>query len=87
MKYSPKAGGMDLAVNAGLVRCMTDRSRYSCCGRSLTKQALTVHAIVSSDLDTWRTSILLQICSGFADSTLDEVSRGHWNSLSEESMC
>jgi hypothetical protein len=25
MQYSPKAGGMDLAVNAGLVRCMTDR--------------------------------------------------------------
>jgi predicted restriction endonuclease len=25
MEYSPKAGGMDLAVNAGLVRCMTDR--------------------------------------------------------------
>ncbi|MBL9218201.1 MAG: HNH endonuclease [Opitutaceae bacterium] len=23
--YSPKAGGMDMAVNAGLVRCMTDR--------------------------------------------------------------
>jgi HNH endonuclease len=25
MEYSPKTGGMDLAVNAGLVRCMTDR--------------------------------------------------------------
>jgi HNH endonuclease len=25
MKYSPKAGGMDLAVNAGLVRCMTEQ--------------------------------------------------------------
>src|SRR5438128_4586219 len=25
MQYSPKAGGMDLAVNAGLVRSMTDR--------------------------------------------------------------
>jgi hypothetical protein len=25
MQYSAKAGGMDLAVNAGLVRCMTDR--------------------------------------------------------------
>jgi hypothetical protein len=25
MEYSPKAGGMDLAVNVGLVRCMTDR--------------------------------------------------------------
>ena len=25
MEYSPKAGGMDLAVNAGLIRCMTDR--------------------------------------------------------------
>ena len=25
MHYSPNAGGMDLAVNAGLVRCMTDR--------------------------------------------------------------
>jgi hypothetical protein len=25
MEYSPKAGGMDLAVNAGLVRSMTDR--------------------------------------------------------------
>ena len=26
MNYSPKGGGMDLAVNAGLVRCMTDRA-------------------------------------------------------------
>jgi putative restriction endonuclease len=25
MNYSPKQGGMDIAVNAGLVRCMTDR--------------------------------------------------------------
>jgi hypothetical protein len=25
MDYSPKAGGINLAVNAGLVRCMTDR--------------------------------------------------------------
>ena len=25
MEYSPKAGGMDLAVNAGLIKCMTDR--------------------------------------------------------------
>lgn len=25
MEYSPKAGGMDLAVNAGLTQCMTDR--------------------------------------------------------------
>ena len=25
MEYSPKAGGMNLAVNAGLVRCMTDK--------------------------------------------------------------
>src|SRR5207244_10416923 len=25
MQYGPKAGGMDLAVNAGLVRSMTDR--------------------------------------------------------------
>jgi hypothetical protein len=25
MEYSPKAGGMDLAVNAGLIRCMTDK--------------------------------------------------------------
>ena len=25
MQYSPKSGGMDLAVNTGLVRCMTDR--------------------------------------------------------------
>src|SRR4030095_12659643 len=25
MQYSPKAGGMDLAVNSGLVRSMTDR--------------------------------------------------------------
>ncbi|HNC22632.1 MAG TPA: HNH endonuclease [Opitutaceae bacterium] len=25
IQYSPKTGGMDLAVNAGLIRCMTDR--------------------------------------------------------------
>lgn len=25
IRYSPKAGGMDIAVNAGLLRCMTDR--------------------------------------------------------------
>ena len=25
MNYSPKEGGMDIAVNAGLLRCMTDR--------------------------------------------------------------
>src|SRR5438309_7301037 len=25
MEYSPKAGGLDLAVNAGLIRCMTDK--------------------------------------------------------------
>lgn len=25
IQYSPKAGGMNLAVNAGLIRCMTDR--------------------------------------------------------------
>jgi hypothetical protein len=25
IQYSPKAGGMDIAVNAGLIRCMTDR--------------------------------------------------------------
>jgi HNH endonuclease len=25
MEYSPKAGGMDLAVNAGLIRCMADK--------------------------------------------------------------
>src|SRR5256885_3896238 len=25
MEYSPKAGGMNLAVNAGLVRCLTDK--------------------------------------------------------------
>ena len=52
MEYSPKAGGMDLAVNAGLVRSMTDREPVLVLRQESTKRALSAHGISSSDLVT-----------------------------------